>query len=88
MDCAALKTRTVQNNGFDPVWDQPFAFPLTEPALATMLVQVKDEDHRSLSSEFIGQCSLPGVCHVPIQLHAWHVFVRTLNLVHSWFGFV
>jgi hypothetical protein len=40
-DCASFKTRTVHDNGFNPIWDEEFRFPLREPELALIYIKVR-----------------------------------------------
>jgi hypothetical protein len=39
-DCASFKTRTVHDNGLNPIWDEEFRFPLREPELALIHFKV------------------------------------------------
>ncbi|KAL3118163.1 hypothetical protein niasHT_001937 [Heterodera trifolii] len=51
-------TRTLRNNGFNPVWNECFSFPLCCPELAILRVCVKDFD-RTSSDDFVGEFSVP-----------------------------
>lgn len=53
-----FQTKTINNNGFNPTWNETFTFNLTEPALAMVLIEVFDEDSVS-KNDFIGYCSFP-----------------------------
>lgn len=54
------KTKTVVDNGFNPVWNQVFTFDIRYPDLTYITFHVNDED--VLSSEFIAFTSLPVSC--------------------------
>ena len=59
-DNAEGTTRTVVDNGFNPVWNQVFTFDIRRPENTYMTFYVMDED--VLSSEFIAFTSLPVNC--------------------------
>ncbi|XP_038156449.1 1-phosphatidylinositol 4,5-bisphosphate phosphodiesterase delta-1b isoform X1 [Cyprinodon tularosa] len=70
-DVAEQKTSPVDNNGFNPAWNELFQFEVYVPELA--LVRFLIEDHDSTSgNEFIGQYTIPfnslqmGYRHVPL----------------------
>ncbi|XP_034559310.1 1-phosphatidylinositol 4,5-bisphosphate phosphodiesterase delta-1-like isoform X2 [Notolabrus celidotus] len=70
-DVAEKETNPIDNNGFNPAWNENFQFDVYVPDLA--LVRFKVEDHDSTSgNEFIGQFTLPfnslkmGYRHVPL----------------------
>ncbi|XP_053507674.1 1-phosphatidylinositol 4,5-bisphosphate phosphodiesterase delta-1b isoform X1 [Ictalurus furcatus] len=70
-DTAKRETKHVQNNGFNPMWNENFQFDLYVPELA--LVRFVAEDYDTVSSnDFIGQCTVPfaslqtGYRHVPL----------------------
>uniref|UniRef100_A0AAQ6AFX7 Phosphoinositide phospholipase C n=1 Tax=Amphiprion ocellaris TaxID=80972 RepID=A0AAQ6AFX7_AMPOC len=70
-DVAEKETRPVDNNGFNPEWNENFQFDVYVPELA--LVRFVVEDHDSTSdNEFVGQYTLPftslqlGYRHVPL----------------------
>ncbi|CAJ1071592.1 -phosphatidylinositol 4%2C5-bisphosphate phosphodiesterase delta-1-like isoform X4 [Xyrichtys novacula] len=70
-DAAQKETNAVENNGFNPSWNENFQFDVYVPDLA--LVRFTVEDHDSTSdNEFIGQYTLPvnsakmGYRHVPL----------------------
>uniref|UniRef100_A0A8C2ZLB6 Phosphoinositide phospholipase C n=1 Tax=Cyclopterus lumpus TaxID=8103 RepID=A0A8C2ZLB6_CYCLU len=57
-DVAERQTVAVENNGFNPAWNESFQFDVYVPDLA--LVRFTIEDHDSTSgNEFIGQYTLP-----------------------------
>ncbi|CAL8346825.1 unnamed protein product [Merluccius merluccius] len=70
-DVASKETKPVDNNGFNPEWNESFQFDVYVPELA--LVRFIVEDHDSASdNEFVGQYTLPfcslqlGYRHVPL----------------------
>ncbi|KAI1902480.1 hypothetical protein AGOR_G00045200 [Albula goreensis] len=81
-DCAERRTRTVTQNGDNPVFDESFEFQLVLPELALVRFVVLDDDF--IGDDFIGQytipfeCMQPGFRHIPLQSltgdalpHAW-----------------
>ncbi|KAJ4460963.1 putative 1-phosphatidylinositol 4; 5-bisphosphate phosphodiesterase delta-1 [Paratrimastix pyriformis] len=57
-DCASRQTRTIQNNGFNPVWNEvPFEFPLRRPDRAILRLAVWDED--VAGRDLVGVAALP-----------------------------
>ncbi|KAJ8290662.1 hypothetical protein GJAV_G00016050 [Gymnothorax javanicus] len=81
-DCAEQRTRTVHQNGDNPIFDESFEFQINLPELAMVRFVVLDDDY--IGDEFIGQytipfeCLQPGFRHVPLQSltgeilpHAW-----------------
>ncbi|KAK9539355.1 hypothetical protein VZT92_004465 [Zoarces viviparus] len=70
-DVAEKETIAVENNGFNPAWNENFQLDVYVPELA--LVRFTVEDHDSTSdNEFVGQYTLPfnslkmGYRHVPL----------------------
>ncbi|XP_070774277.1 1-phosphatidylinositol 4,5-bisphosphate phosphodiesterase delta-1-like isoform X3 [Enoplosus armatus] len=70
-DVAEKETSPIENNGFNPTWNENFQFDVYVPELA--LVRFAVEDHDSTSdNEFVGQYTLPfnslkmGYRHVPL----------------------
>ncbi|KAI4881856.1 hypothetical protein NFI96_000507 [Prochilodus magdalenae] len=81
-DCAEQRTKTVNQNGDNPLFDESFEFQINLPELAMVRFVVLDDDY--IGDEFIGQytipfeCLQPGFRHVPLQSltgellpHAW-----------------
>lgn len=70
-DCSERRTRTVIQNGDNPIFDESFEFQINLPELAMVRFVVLDDDF--IGDEFIGQytipleCLLPGYRHVPLQ---------------------
>ncbi|XP_028835759.1 inactive phospholipase C-like protein 2 isoform X2 [Denticeps clupeoides] len=81
-DCAEQRTKTVHQNGDNPLFDESFEFQINLPELAMVRFVVLDDDY--IGDEFIGQytipfeCLQPGFRHIPLQSltgetlpHAW-----------------
>ncbi|XP_026155636.1 inactive phospholipase C-like protein 2 isoform X2 [Mastacembelus armatus] len=70
-DCTERRTRTVTQNGDNPIFDESFEFQIILPELAMVRFVVLDDDF--IGDEFIGQytipleCLQPGYRHVPLQ---------------------
>ncbi|KAK2830220.1 hypothetical protein Q5P01_018151 [Channa striata] len=70
-DCTERRTRTVTQNGDNPIFDESFEFQINLPELAMVRFVVLDDDY--IGDEFIGQytipleCLQPGYRHVPLQ---------------------
>uniref|UniRef100_A0A673B9M0 Phosphoinositide phospholipase C n=1 Tax=Sphaeramia orbicularis TaxID=375764 RepID=A0A673B9M0_9TELE len=70
-DCSERRTRTVTQNGDNPIFDESFEFQINLPELAMVRFVVLDDDF--IGDEFIGQytipleCLQPGYRHVPLQ---------------------
>jgi len=59
-DSTKLKTKTVQDNGFNPAWDQELEFTLTDSELALINITVMDQDLDK--DDFIAYCMIPFNC--------------------------
>ncbi|VDN33218.1 unnamed protein product [Gongylonema pulchrum] len=57
-DCIKHRTRVIDDNGFNPVWNEVFKFELRSPETAMLRLCVKDYDTTS-ANDFIGEFSLP-----------------------------
>ncbi|KAG7227364.1 hypothetical protein INR49_000369 [Caranx melampygus] len=70
-DVAEKETNPVDNNGFNPTWNESFQFDVYVPDLALVRFLVEDYDTAS-DNEFVGQYTLPfnslkmGYRHVPL----------------------
>ncbi|XP_078123701.1 inactive phospholipase C-like protein 2 isoform X3 [Sander vitreus] len=70
-DCTERRTRTVTQNGDNPVFDESFEIQINLPELAMVRFVVLDDDF--IGDDFIGQytipldCLQPGYRHVPLQ---------------------
>ncbi|CAM9658965.1 unnamed protein product [Ectocarpus fasciculatus] len=56
-DSAEHRTRTVDNNGFNPIWDEVFTFTVSNPECAQLLFRVYDADLDR--DDFVGFSSIP-----------------------------
>ncbi|RXN08700.1 1-phosphatidylinositol 4,5-bisphosphate phosphodiesterase delta-1-like isoform X1 [Labeo rohita] len=70
-DMTEVETQYIENNGFNPMWNENFKFDVRVPDLALVRFLIEDYDSSS-SNEFIGQYTLPfnslknGYHHVPL----------------------
>ena len=48
-----FKTRTVSNNGFHPVWDETFTFPIRRPDHAILVIQARPRSRLSVCLFFV-----------------------------------
>ncbi|KAM4718516.1 1-phosphatidylinositol 4,5-bisphosphate phosphodiesterase delta-1a isoform 2-T2 [Anableps anableps] len=70
-DNAKRETHYIQNNGFNPMWNEKFEFPIHVPELALLRFVLEDYDSTS-QNDHIGQYCLPltsvqnGYRHVPL----------------------
>ncbi|KAA0719146.1 1-phosphatidylinositol 4,5-bisphosphate phosphodiesterase delta-1 [Triplophysa tibetana] len=70
-DTTMKQTQYIENNGFNPMWNENFQFEVCVPDLALVRFLIEDYDSAS-SNEFIGQYTLPfnslrnGYHHVPL----------------------
>nr|XP_061795069.1 1-phosphatidylinositol 4,5-bisphosphate phosphodiesterase delta-1-like [Nerophis lumbriciformis] len=86
-DTSAKETCVVENNGFNPAWNENFQFDVYVPELA--LVRFLIEDHDSTSgNEFVAQYTIPlnslkmGYRHVPLLDKTGHVVPAAALFVH------
>jgi hypothetical protein len=63
-DSMEYKTRSVENNGFNPEWGERVEFPLTYPQLATLMLVVEENLYDG-KQQFIGQYGVPVSCLRP-----------------------
>uniref|UniRef100_A0A3Q4BX01 Phosphoinositide phospholipase C n=1 Tax=Mola mola TaxID=94237 RepID=A0A3Q4BX01_MOLML len=76
VDCAERRTRTVTQNGDNPIFDESFEFQINLPELAMVRFVVLDDDF--IGDEFIGQYTIPLEClqsgyrHVPLHDFNWY----------------
>jgi len=57
-DYAHVKTKTVGNNGYNPVWNEEMNFTIGKPDIAVIFIQVWDEDKLS-ANDFIAYSAIP-----------------------------
>ncbi|XP_023269683.1 inactive phospholipase C-like protein 2 [Seriola lalandi dorsalis] len=85
-DCAEQRTKTVSQNGDNPIFDESFEFQINLPELAVLRFVVLDDDY--IGDEFIGQytipfeCLQPGYRHVPLQSLTGEFLPNTTLFVH------
>ncbi|KAG7457487.1 hypothetical protein MATL_G00227680 [Megalops atlanticus] len=85
-DCGERRTRTVHQNGDNPVFDESFEFQINLPELAMVRFVVLDDDF--IGDEFIGQytipfeCLQPGFRHMPLQSLTGEVLPHAWLFVH------
>ncbi|XP_033847470.1 1-phosphatidylinositol 4,5-bisphosphate phosphodiesterase eta-1-like, partial [Periophthalmus magnuspinnatus] len=89
VDCCKEQTRVVDDNGFNPVWEETLSFTLHMPEMA--LVRFLVWDHDPIGRDFIGQRTvafsslMPGYRHVYLEgLTEASIFVHVL--VHDVYG--
>jgi Ca2+-dependent lipid-binding protein len=86
-DRRSCKTKTVKNNGFNPVWKTEFKFPLAAPELAIVTFSLADADFVS-SDDFIGQNTIAvanirdGYRYVPLCDKKGNEYEKASLLVH------
>ncbi|XP_064396880.1 1-phosphatidylinositol 4,5-bisphosphate phosphodiesterase delta-1-like isoform X2 [Halichondria panicea] len=69
-DNQKFRSKTVNDNGFNPRWsDQSFQMQVRFPELAVLRVKVMDEDWGPNADDFIGSYTLPLNCLVPGYRH-------------------
>ncbi|MEQ2259567.1 1-phosphatidylinositol 4,5-bisphosphate phosphodiesterase delta-4, partial [Xenotaenia resolanae] len=61
MDQAKQETRYIENNGFNPLWNDTLRFNIHTPELALVRFVVEDYDKTS-KNDFVGQFTLPLSC--------------------------
>lgn len=85
-DCAEQRTKTVSQNGDNPIFDESFEFQINLPELSVLRFVVLDDDY--IGDEFIGQytipfeCLQPGYRHVPLQSLTGEFLPNTTLFVH------
>uniref|UniRef100_A0A673N426 Phosphoinositide phospholipase C n=1 Tax=Sinocyclocheilus rhinocerous TaxID=307959 RepID=A0A673N426_9TELE len=88
-DCAEQRTKTVSQNGDNPIFDESFEFQINLPELAALRFVVLDDDY--IGDEFIGQytipfeCLLPGYRHVPLQSLTGEFLPNTTLTKYIWY---
>ncbi|KAG5282510.1 hypothetical protein AALO_G00056830 [Alosa alosa] len=71
VDCCKEQTRVVDDNGFNPMWEETLVFTLSMPELA--LIRFLVWDHDPIGQDFIGQRTIafnsmmPGYRHVYLE---------------------
>ncbi|KAM6304778.1 1-phosphatidylinositol 4,5-bisphosphate phosphodiesterase eta-1 isoform 2-T2 [Aegotheles albertisi] len=89
VDCCKDQTRVVDDNGFNPVWEETLTFTIHMPEIA--LVRFLVWDHDPIGRDFVGQRTLafsslvPGYRHVYLEgLTEASIFVHiTMNDIYG-----
>ncbi|XP_010151557.1 PREDICTED: 1-phosphatidylinositol 4,5-bisphosphate phosphodiesterase eta-1-like, partial [Eurypyga helias] len=89
VDCCKDQTRVVDDNGFNPVWEETLTFTIHMPEMA--LVRFLVWDHDPIGRDFVGQRTLafsslvPGYRHVYLEgLIEASIFVHiTINEIYG-----
>ncbi|XP_069490565.1 inactive phospholipase C-like protein 2 [Ambystoma mexicanum] len=85
-DCAEHRTKTIIQNGGNPIFEETFEFQINLPELAVLRFVVLDDDY--IGDEFIAQytipfeCLQPGYRHVPLQSLTGEFLQNTTLFVH------
>ncbi|XP_029428603.1 inactive phospholipase C-like protein 2 isoform X2 [Rhinatrema bivittatum] len=85
-DCAEQRTKTITQNGDNPIFDESFEFQINLPELAVLRLVVLDDDY--IGDEFIAQYTIPFEClqsgyrHVPLQSLTGEFLSNTTLFVH------
>uniref|UniRef100_A0A146NK19 Phosphoinositide phospholipase C n=1 Tax=Fundulus heteroclitus TaxID=8078 RepID=A0A146NK19_FUNHE len=86
-DNGSKETHHIENNGFNPSWNESFQFPIHVPELALLRFVLEDHDAAS-QNDFIGQYCLPlasiqnGYRHVPLLTKRGDVIASAGLFVH------
>ncbi|XP_037133003.1 1-phosphatidylinositol 4,5-bisphosphate phosphodiesterase delta-1-like isoform X3 [Syngnathus acus] len=86
-DVAVKETSTVDNNGFNPQWNENFQFEVYVPELALLRFLIQDHDSTS-GNEFVAQYTLPlnslkmGYRHVPLLDKTGHIVPAAALFLH------
>lgn len=85
-DCTEQRTKTVQQNSDNPIFDESFEFEINLPELAMIRFVVLDDDY--IGDEFIGQYTIPLEClqsgyrHVPLRSFVGDIMEHVTLFVH------
>ncbi|KAL4657148.1 1-phosphatidylinositol 4,5-bisphosphate phosphodiesterase delta-1 isoform X1 [Arapaima gigas] len=86
-DNAEKHTHHINNNGFNPMWNENFEFNIFVPELALVRFMVEDYDTAS-QNDFVGQYTLPftsiqnGYRHIPLCNKRGHIIPSASLFVH------
>uniref|UniRef100_A0A6Q2YH87 Phosphoinositide phospholipase C n=1 Tax=Esox lucius TaxID=8010 RepID=A0A6Q2YH87_ESOLU len=69
VDCCKQQTRVVDDNGFNPMWEETMVFSLHMAQIALVRFQVWDND--SLGQKFIGQRTIAFISMMPGYRHVY-----------------
>ncbi|XP_026523727.1 inactive phospholipase C-like protein 1 isoform X1 [Notechis scutatus] len=85
-DCTEQRTKTVQQNSDNPIFDESFEFEINLPELAMIRFVVLDDDY--IGDEFIGQYTIPLEClqsgyrHIPLRSFIGDIMEHVTLFVH------
>lgn len=74
-DNGKKQTKVIENNGFNPKWDEEFGFDIDVPVLALVRFVVEDFD-ASTKNDFMGQYTIPFTC---LKQGYRHIHLLTKN---------
>lgn len=86
VDCVTATTRAIDNNGFNPYWNETFEFVVQFPEMALVRFAVFDNDCVS-GDDFLGQFVVPfdlmapGYRHIVLQDHMGNDLPRSTLFV-------
>ncbi|XP_048050214.1 1-phosphatidylinositol 4,5-bisphosphate phosphodiesterase delta-4 [Megalobrama amblycephala] len=80
LDQAKQETKHIDNNGFNPCWNESLRFTIHTPELALVRFVVEDYDTAS-RNDFIGQYTLPFTCIQPGYRHV-HLLSKDGMSIH------
>ncbi|XP_073701389.1 1-phosphatidylinositol 4,5-bisphosphate phosphodiesterase delta-4 [Garra rufa] len=80
LDQAKQETKYIDNNGFNPLWNETLQFKIHTPELALVRFVVEDYDKAS-RNDFIGQYTLPFTCIQPGYRHV-HLLSKDGTSIH------
>ncbi|XP_078260285.1 inactive phospholipase C-like protein 1 isoform X2 [Rhinoraja longicauda] len=86
VDCAEMRTKTIHQNGENPLFDESLEFEINLPELAMVRFIALDDDY--IGDEFIGQYSIPFEClqtgyrHVPLCTYTGEEIELATLFVH------
>lgn len=72
-DCAEERTKTIQHNGYNPIFDESFEFQINLPELALVRFAVLDDEF--IGDEFIGQYTIPFAC---MQTGSLYIYITCI----------
>uniref|UniRef100_A0A096MCG6 Phosphoinositide phospholipase C n=1 Tax=Poecilia formosa TaxID=48698 RepID=A0A096MCG6_POEFO len=75
VDCSKQQTRVVDDNGFNPMWEETLVFSILMPQIALVRFQVWDHD--PIGRDFIGQRTVAFTSMMPDQFGCYrHVYLE------------
>ncbi|KAK2861967.1 hypothetical protein Q5P01_001500 [Channa striata] len=87
VDCSKQQTRVVDDNGFNPMWEETLVFSIQMPQIALVRFQVWD--HNPIGRDFIGQRTvafrsmMPGYRHVYLEGMAESSIFVHVSIYHT-----